>query len=145
MNKKVLFSVNEYDSEGDIVKKGIFLHFDQTRVKVAETLLEFKEFVGIIGGMYDEIKMNKSIINEANHTPTNQDHGRFLHAAFSPDYNTWCVYDINGTSAKLIWKCKTKEGANVLADEINKGTIICRGDKILGTACGKCLKCKLTV
>ena len=56
--KKVLFSVHDYDFEGDVLERGIFLHFGQTRIKVAETLAEFKEVASAISEMADEIKEN---------------------------------------------------------------------------------------
>ena len=52
----VAFSVNSYDSDGDIVEKGIFLHFGDTRVKVAENLTDFDLFPYQIFRMIREIR-----------------------------------------------------------------------------------------
>ena len=56
--KKVLFSVHDYDFEGDVTERGIFLHFGKTRIKVAETLAEFEEVAETISGIVEEIKEN---------------------------------------------------------------------------------------
>jgi len=37
--KDIIFSVHDYDQDGDAVDRGIFLHFGETRVKVAERKL----------------------------------------------------------------------------------------------------------
>lgn len=58
MDNDVLFSVHDYDQDGDILERGIFLHFGSTRVKVAETLKEFKTVTDTISGMVEEIKEN---------------------------------------------------------------------------------------
>ena len=52
------FSVHDYDFEGDIYDRGIFLHFGETRVKVAEHLEEFKAAAERISGMAEEIAEN---------------------------------------------------------------------------------------
>jgi hypothetical protein len=54
----VMFSVNEYDQDGDINDEGIYLHFGDTRVKVASSIVEFKQFVDRISSMVDEIEEN---------------------------------------------------------------------------------------
>jgi hypothetical protein len=36
MKSLVMFSVNDYDSDGDIRDRGIFLNFGDTRIKVAD-------------------------------------------------------------------------------------------------------------
>jgi hypothetical protein len=53
-----MFSVNEYDRDGDLTEEGIFLHYGKTRVKVAETLNGWKEYVKYIYSMTDEIEEN---------------------------------------------------------------------------------------
>lgn len=40
----VNFSINHYDFDGDIIEKGIFLHFDNVRIKVANTMEEYEDF-----------------------------------------------------------------------------------------------------
>lgn len=52
---KILFSVNEYGSDGDLLVKGIYLHFGSTRVKVADSFEEFKEIVPHFQSMVSEI------------------------------------------------------------------------------------------
>jgi hypothetical protein len=51
----ILYSINDYDSDGEITDEGVYLHFGQTRVKVAETLDEFRLVAEWISGMVDEI------------------------------------------------------------------------------------------
>jgi hypothetical protein len=31
---KITFSVNDYDQDGDISERGIYLHFDETRIRI---------------------------------------------------------------------------------------------------------------
>lgn len=57
-HKDVLFSVNEYDLDGDCTDHGIFLHFGNTRIKAAETLQDFKEMVDHLEMMISEIEEN---------------------------------------------------------------------------------------
>lgn len=54
----ILFSVNSYDRDGDIESEGIFLHFEDTRVKAANTLKEFREIVAHFESMIREIEEN---------------------------------------------------------------------------------------
>lgn len=54
----ILFSVNEYDKDGDITERGIFLHFGETRVKAAENLEEFRSIYNQIANIIDEIEKN---------------------------------------------------------------------------------------
>jgi hypothetical protein len=56
--KDIIFSVHDYDQDGDAVDRGIFLHFGETRVKVADNLNEFREVVERISKMVDEIRDN---------------------------------------------------------------------------------------
>lgn len=55
---QVLFSVHDYDKDGDVHDAGVFLHFGETRVKVADNLEDFKKFVARISGMVEEIEEN---------------------------------------------------------------------------------------
>lgn len=55
---KPYFSVNDYDKDGDVVEYGIYLHFGDTRILVAETIYEFKRFVDRISSMPKEIEEN---------------------------------------------------------------------------------------
>ena len=54
----ILFSVNSYDQDGDINATGIFLHFGEVSVKVAENLDDFIKVAERITGMIEEIKDN---------------------------------------------------------------------------------------
>lgn len=54
----ILFSVHDYDKDGDVISGGIFLHFGETRIKVADNLDEFKKVTERISGMVDEIRDN---------------------------------------------------------------------------------------
>lgn len=51
----ICFSVHTYDRDGDICETGIFLHFGDVRVKVAETIEEFNAVSERISGMSREI------------------------------------------------------------------------------------------
>ncbi len=51
-----LFSVNEYDKDGDKTEHGIYLHFDETRIRVAKNLKEFEKLIESLKGMADEIR-----------------------------------------------------------------------------------------
>lgn len=53
---KACFSVHDYDADGDLMEEGIFLHFDGVRIKVAESLSEFKDFSARVNGMIEEIE-----------------------------------------------------------------------------------------
>lgn len=55
---QILFSVNEYDYEGEVSKRGVFLHFGDTRIHVAKNRKEFSEVAKRIVGMVDEIIEN---------------------------------------------------------------------------------------
>ena len=51
----VFFSVNEFDKDGDLIDEGIFLHFGDSRVKVAKDLQEYREFISELKNMEQEI------------------------------------------------------------------------------------------
>jgi hypothetical protein len=53
--KEILFSVNEYDRDGDVTEEGIFLHFGGTRVKAAENIGDFRAIVDCMKSMVREI------------------------------------------------------------------------------------------
>lgn len=57
-DKRVMFSVNDYDYEGDIIDKGIYLHFGDTRIRVADDVAGFEKFVEGLQTMSAEIKEN---------------------------------------------------------------------------------------
>ena len=52
------FSINHYDNDGDIIEKGIFLNFDSCSIWIAETLVDFKEFIGDLNKIAKEIEEN---------------------------------------------------------------------------------------
>lgn len=52
----IFFSVNRYDSDGDVVEAGIFIDFGETSIRVAYNPQEFKLVSDRISSMYDEIK-----------------------------------------------------------------------------------------
>jgi len=56
--KDIVFSVNEYDSDGDATDKGVFLHFGETRVKAADTIEDFRSIVQHMNAMVREIEEN---------------------------------------------------------------------------------------
>ena len=58
MSQKVMFSIHDYDHEGDQMERGFYLHFGNTRVKVADTFEDFKQVVNRINGMVEEITEN---------------------------------------------------------------------------------------
>ena len=68
-----------------------------------------------------------------------------LCAEFSQERNAWCVFKKEtDTTMSFLWRCHTKKDAHKLAEDVNNGAAICRGSKELGTACGECVKCKLS-
>ena len=58
----IMFSVHDYDQDGDIHTSGIFLHFGEVRIKVADNLEEFKAVAERISGMTNEIAENYASI-----------------------------------------------------------------------------------
>lgn len=53
---EIRFSVNDYDKDGDCVERGVFLHFEGTRVKAADTIKDFADIVRHFEAMRDEIE-----------------------------------------------------------------------------------------
>ena len=51
----ILFSLHSYDQDGDIKESGIFLHFGEVRIKVANDPQEFILVADRIKGMANEI------------------------------------------------------------------------------------------
>lgn len=58
--KDIMFSVNDYDRDGDCTEKEVFLHFGETRVKAADSIKEFYDIVRHFEAMRDEIEENYS-------------------------------------------------------------------------------------
>lgn len=54
----IMFSLNDYDRDGGLKKNGIYLHFGDTRIYVAENFVKFKAVVNRLSGMVDEIEEN---------------------------------------------------------------------------------------
>ena len=54
---KPLFSVHEYISNGAITTKGIFLHFDNTRILVANDIQEFEDLLKHFQIILSELKV----------------------------------------------------------------------------------------
>ncbi len=81
----------------------------------------------------------------------NAEHGasgtsNLLCAAFSRERNGWCVFKREDPmTMSYLWKCHTQKAAEKLAKAVNEGENICRGDKGFGTACGRCVKCELSI
>lgn len=57
---KPMFSVNDYGCDGDVMTKGVFLHFGEMRVKAADSLSEFREIIEHFENMVREIEENYS-------------------------------------------------------------------------------------
>jgi hypothetical protein len=56
--KDILFSINEYDRDGDLTEEGVFLHFDGCRVKAADSCADFRAIVECMQAMVREIDEN---------------------------------------------------------------------------------------
>ncbi len=54
----IVFSVNEYDRDGDVTDEGVFLHFGETRVKAADSIDDFRSIVQHMKDMVSEIEEN---------------------------------------------------------------------------------------
>lgn len=50
------YSIHSYDGDGNPYEEGIFLHFGDTRIKVAEDINEFNEFLKKLFNMRHEIR-----------------------------------------------------------------------------------------
>ena len=50
-----MFSVNLHDAHGDVYSEGIFLHYGDTTIKVADTLKGFRAHADHLFGMLDEL------------------------------------------------------------------------------------------
>jgi hypothetical protein len=55
---RILYSINSYDQDGDVAKKGIFFHFGGIRIKVADSVEDLKDIVANIDDIVREIKGN---------------------------------------------------------------------------------------
>lgn len=43
--KSIKFSINSHDKDGNIYETGIYLHFDETRIRICKSLDEFELIV----------------------------------------------------------------------------------------------------
>lgn len=55
---KILFSVNEYDKDGDLVTEGVFLHIGDVRIKTGDSLADFDAFAEQLRAMRQEVAEN---------------------------------------------------------------------------------------
>jgi len=58
MVERPTFSINDYDSDGDVVDTGVYLHFGDSRIKVADSAFDFVSFINHLKGMHKEIVEN---------------------------------------------------------------------------------------
>ena len=58
MENEILFSVNHYDQDGDVVEHGIYLHFGDIRLKVAKDPTDFFKFIRKLDMIRQEIADN---------------------------------------------------------------------------------------
>ena len=54
----VKFYIHEYDKDGYAYENGVFLHFGNTRIKVAENFQQFEEFCEKLQNIKHEIVEN---------------------------------------------------------------------------------------
>lgn len=52
---KPTFSLNRYNNDGDVWEHGVYLHFGMATIKVADTQVEYKNFVSHLKFMESEI------------------------------------------------------------------------------------------
>jgi len=58
MENAITFSINRYDKDGDIFENGIYLHFGDVSIKIANDIAEFKVFYNEIEDIIKEIEEN---------------------------------------------------------------------------------------
>jgi hypothetical protein len=52
------FTINLYDKEGDIIDEGIFLHYGDVSILIADTFEEFKKHNELLKNIEEEIFTN---------------------------------------------------------------------------------------
>ena len=57
MELELMFSIHHYHRDGSKFEDGIYLHFGETRIRVAEDPNEYLEFVNHLQQMYSYIKL----------------------------------------------------------------------------------------
>ena len=55
-HKQITFSVNEYDCDGDCLDGGVFLHIDDCKIKVTDSVKEFSAIVEQINQIAKELE-----------------------------------------------------------------------------------------
>lgn len=58
LNKDISFSINSHDRDGDVFEGGIYLHFGETRIRVADSLNDLYNFIERIKLLRAEIREN---------------------------------------------------------------------------------------
>lgn len=66
MKKRILYSIDEYDKDGDRSEEGIYLHFGDTKIKIADRL---ENTPGVIADLEQLI---------------NQLHGEYINQVLNP-------------------------------------------------------------
>lgn len=56
MSAKPTFAINLFDADGDVIEKGVFLFFDTTIIKVAESKEDFEAFLNHITQVNKELQ-----------------------------------------------------------------------------------------
>jgi len=62
MKKKILFTINEYDKDGDLSENGIFLHIDDMRLKVGKDLHDFDGMIQQLQSIREEMIEHHGVI-----------------------------------------------------------------------------------
>ncbi len=52
----ITYSLSRYDRDGDCIEHGVFLHFGDVSVKIADTVEEFEQIVPCMQQIIKEIK-----------------------------------------------------------------------------------------
>ena len=53
---QITFSIGSHDRDGDVCEDGIFIHFGNTRIRVAGSFLEYLSFLTELRSMAPEIE-----------------------------------------------------------------------------------------
>jgi hypothetical protein len=53
---EITFSVNSYDSDGDVMEEAVFLHFENTCIRVCDSANDFQKICDNIVRINEEIK-----------------------------------------------------------------------------------------
>jgi len=55
-DNRITFSIDSHDRDGDVCEDGIFIHFGNTRIRVAGSFLEYLSFLTELRSMAPEIE-----------------------------------------------------------------------------------------